>query len=254
MNKLLVLGALLLLMVGCKETGNSSLADDAVNTATSTSTTARGFSYSFDGIGSTIIDGSGNNYNGTATALARVPGISGQAIQFLGTGSKIEVRSPKLAFPNAPSFTVMTWIKTSGDFIAREQIIGGWTGGSPGSFYPINNYGVSMINNQISFEIAVYPSMGFVTSSTLPIALNTWFHVAVTYDGSNVAFYFNGQLDSQTSLLSSPSSQFNNQIGHDYHVFGGVQVVNQFYGILDELAVIPRVLTSTEILDHYTQI
>lgn len=210
-----------------------------------------GFYFSFDGTGTVIEDNSGNGHDANPTSISRVTGKVGSAIQFLSLGSVLEISEPDSAFPQNEILTVMAWVKTDHEYTQREQIIGGWTGGAPGSFYPINNFGVSLVDNRLSFEVSSYPNMVSLTSNQLPIILNEWFHIAVTYNGDTLKFYYNGQLVNQGSILTTFDSSFSNQIGHNFNSWGGKQIFDQFYGYLDELYVDTRVYTDAEILDYY---
>lgn len=236
--RLIFLTLLLAVLAGCGG-GNGS------------STSRAGFFYSFDGTGSLIEDNSGNGHDANPTSLSRVPGKIGTAIKFLTSGSVLEVNNPNTAFPQKEILTVMAWVKTDHAFTVREQIIGGWTGGDPLVFYPINNFGVSFIDNRLSFEVSSYPGMVSLTSDQLLIVPNEWFHIAQTYNGDTVKFYFNGQLINQGSILTTFKSSFSNQIGKNYHVYNGIQVVDQFYGYLDELYVGTRVYSDAEITNYY---
>jgi len=234
--------SLLFVLLGCGGGGNGDTPPPNIEP---------GFYYSFDGTGSLIVDNSGNGHDANPTSLSRVTGKVGTAIQFLSSGSVLEISNPNSAFPQNEVLTVMAWVKTDHNFSAREQIIGGWTGGNPSNFYPIHNFGVSLVDNRLSFEVSSYPSMVSLTSDQLPMVLNEWFHIAVTYNGDTLKFYYNGQLVNQGSILTTFDSSFSNQIGHNYHVFSGIQIFDQFYGYLDELYVDTRVYTDTEILDYY---
>ncbi len=81
------------------------------------------------------------------------------------------------------------------------------------------------------------------------LALDTWYQVAFTYDGSTMALYVNGELDNtkaSTLGIGQPSS-FNRTIGamamspHNYN----------FRGDLDEVSIYDRALTAEEIATHY---
>jgi len=208
-----------------------------------------GFMYTFEGDGAVIVDTSGNGNNATADSISRVDGKVGKAIKFIGEGSVIN--PPRDSFPIDEILTFSAWVKTDVIFTDRQQIIGGWTGGSPASFYPINNFGISFVDSKLSYEVSAYPGMTSVESNELPIGLDEWFHVVVTYNGDKVKFYFNGVLNSETSLITSFDSSFSNQIGHNYHVFSGVHVFDQFSGYLDDLSLVGKVLNDQEILDYY---
>ena len=77
------------------------------------------------------------------------------------------------------------------------------------------------------------------------IVLNEWIHVAVTFDGSQAKFYFNG-IFSGSSPQSSPQNvvRQTNFIGKSNWSFYGDALANAIY---DELRIYNRVLTQNEI-------
>jgi len=231
---------LAIVLTGCGADGKSSSSPEESKI---------GFFYTFDNTGSVIVDSSDADNNATADAISRVEGKIGSAVKFQTLGSVIE--APRDSFPVTESLTFRAWIKTDVSFTDRQQLIGAWTGGAPGSFYPINNFGISFIDNKLSFEVSSYPNMLSVESITLPIGVDEWFQVAITYDGSQIKYFFNGEVISEGSIISSFDSSFGNQLGHNYHVFGGVTIVDQFYGYLDEFYLSEQVLTEQEILEYY---
>src|SRR5690606_19019817 len=51
--------------------------------------------YTFDGeVGNQVLDSSVNNFNGTATNVTRVAGVSGNALSFNGTSSRVDFNNP----------------------------------------------------------------------------------------------------------------------------------------------------------------
>lgn len=241
--KKVVLVLISLLFVGCDDGGGADTNTDAQQKV--------GFYFSFDDSGAAIIDSSGNDNNATANAISRVDGKIGTAVKFQTVGSIIELENPREAFPTEESLTFMAWIKTDHVFTLREQIIGGWTGGPPGDFYPINNFGISIVDNRISFEVSAYPNMLSILSDVLPIGIDQWFHIAVTYNGDQVKFYYNGALLNEGSIISNFANNFTNHIGQNFHVFAGITVLDQFFGYIDELYLVGEILTADQIMDTY---
>jgi len=145
----------------------------------------------------------------------------------------------------------MAWVKTDHAIVAREQLLGGFTGGNPAVFYPISNLGISLVNGRISFEVSASPNAVSVTSDPIPIVNNEWFHIAITYDRNAVKFFFNGASVGTASILTTFGSFFQNQIGHNSIEFGGITIVDQFLGALDELRMENAVRTDSDILNYY---
>src|SRR5262249_21991041 len=74
------------------------------------------------------------------------------------------------------------------------------------------------------------------------LATSTWTHLAVTYDGSNVRLYVNGNLTSTTPATGSITTSTNPlQIGSD-SIYG-----QSFNGLIDEVRVYNAALTASQI-------
>jgi hypothetical protein len=232
---------ILFVFLGCFENNDSS-SSDSNNKVT-------GFYYSFDESGSTIIDYSGNNYNASANNISRVTGKVGKAIQFLAEGSEIVLPIISDYFPFKNGFTFRVWLKFDAAVTSRQQIIGGMSGHP--SWYPISNFGISIVNDEISFEVPSDPNMMSFTSSSLNIVPNEWFHIAISYNGDELKFYHNGSLIGTTSILTTFDNYFQNQIGYNYIVFSGITIYDQFYGYIDELYLENKILTVSEISNYY---
>jgi len=226
-------------LASCSGGGSNSSSSESIS----------GFKYAFDAEGADIVDTSGNGNDATANSISRVDGKVGKAIRFVGDGSVIN--PPNGSFPDTESLTFSAWVKTDMIFTDRQQVIGGSTGGNPDIFYPIDNCGISFIDSKLSFEVSAYPGITSIESNELPIGLDDWFFVAVTYNGDKIKFYFNGVLDTEASLITNFDSSSSNQIGHNYHIYSGVHIVDQFYGYLDELSLVNEVMSDQEILDQY---
>ena len=80
-----------------------------------------------------------------------------------------------------------------------------------------------------------------------PLPINTWTHLALTYNGSTLTLYRNGVAvaNSNVSGTLSPTT-LNLQIG-------GSQFGEYFKGLIDEVRIYNRALTATEIQAIYQQ-
>ena len=146
---------------------------------------------------------------------------------------------------------MMAWVKTDQAITTRQQIIGGMT--SSGSATAFGEFGISLINDSISFEIPAQQNSISATTSPLTFPIGTWFHIAVTYDGDALSFYYNGNLVATDSILTTFGPYFQNQqIGNNQRIFGGIQIEDQFLGYIDELYLENRVSTPSEIATYYT--
>ncbi|MBR9676866.1 hypothetical protein GOV04_01895, partial [Candidatus Woesearchaeota archaeon] len=86
---------------------------------------------------------------------------------------------------------------------------------------------------------------GLVWSDIAYIPAQTWTHVAFVRNNSNVSFYLNGEyVDSTTYTETIPDGTEDLEIGND---LSG----HQFKGLIDEVVIYNKTLSSTEIFDLY---
>lgn len=239
----LALGLVACLLGGCSNGSSVDPGDDEEEELIT------GFHYGFEGTGAVIEDSSGNEFDGTPSAIARVEGKVGAGVEFLVLGSTIDLPYVDDYFPFEDGLSFMAWVKTDHVITAREQLIGGGT--PSGTAAPIDNFGISLIDSRVSFEVPAGLDLLTVTTDSLPLPVDEWYHVAVTYDRNIVSLDHNGELSASASLLTTFNDDFNNQIGNNYRIFGGVTTLDQFYGCLDEVYLIAELLSAADILDYY---
>jgi hydrogenase maturation factor HypE len=79
-------------------------------------------------------------------------------------------------------------------------------------------------------------------TGTSPLALNTWTHLAATYDGANMRIYVNGvQVGSRAQTGNMLTSNRTLRIGGN-SIWG-----EYFNGLIDDVRVYNRALSATEI-------
>jgi hypothetical protein len=192
--------------------------------------------YSFnEGAGSTVGDASGTGNAGTINgATWTTAGRFGNALSFNGTSSFVTVPdSPALRL--TAGVTLEAWVNPSTVTPAwRPVIFKGdldyWmqpttAGGPP-------NGGVTIAGGSWHDTYA---------TSVLPI--NTWTHLALTYDGSALRLYVNGSQVSSSSVTGTIRTSSNPlEIGADTIFYS-----HYFAGLIDEIRVYNRALSLAEI-------
>ncbi|NCR10641.1 MAG: hypothetical protein GPI95_21175 [Microcystis aeruginosa LG13-11] len=159
------------------------------------------------------------------------------SLLFDGTDDYISI--PHSSNLSLTRFTIETWVNPS-------QIKGDWqplitkedsSGGS-------RNYGLYIEPNSMrvlfSF-LGIYGDWRYDYSIS-SLQLNQWNHIAMTYDGSQFNFYFNGVLEKSYNFVTVPIQ--NNEpvkIGKEVNVF------NPFTGKMDEVRIWNKAQTQAEI-------
>ena len=173
------------------------------------------------------------------------------SIQFDGFSSYIAI-SPQTGLDITTTVTIEAWIKPSafGFNSAQNSIVckHGWSSGEGGFVLRCGGSG------ELSFNIGgvdtnnVNVSWVEVFSSLNALSLNTWYHVAGTYDGYELKCYVNGNLEGTTSFQGSiaPSTAYPLAIGRLADPVWGPD--RYFSGSMDEVRVWNRALSQSEIM------
>ncbi|HEV2434581.1 MAG TPA: immunoglobulin domain-containing protein, partial [Verrucomicrobiae bacterium] len=163
------------------------------------------------------------------------PGEVGQGFVFDGNGSGVSVGNPSSL--QLQVLTIEMWIKRG-----SSSVIGNGTGAvlfgydTGGYLLWMDANGALHFNQEGEFSATTGPT----------IADTNLHHVAVTFSGSTVDFYLDGNLTD--SVSHSVTFTFTTPVGIGCYA----DAKNQgFLGSLDEVSVYNRVLTATEIQDIY---
>jgi hypothetical protein len=191
--------------------------------------------YTFDaGSGTTVADTSGKGNTGTINgATWTTSGHSGAALTFNGTSSSVSI-------PNSSSLT-LTSAMTLEAWVRPTALGGSWRTvlfkeQSAGMVYSLYAGDGSRPRSQVN----IGGEENAVGAATLPV--NTWTHIAGSYDGTTLRLYVNGALVSSTTVGGSiPSSTGPLRIG------GNSIWSEWFAGTIDSVRVYSRALSQSEI-------
>lgn len=191
-------------------------------------------------------DSADSNHGSLLNGGTYAPGVFGSAFSLDGANDHVRVpNSGNLQFTTA--MTAAAWVRTD-SYNRWNPIIVKWDAipiGQRSFAFGINPegrayFGVSRDGTDAGATSAL---------STGSVPLNTWTHLAGSYDGSFVRFYVNGLLESE-----KPHSG-NIFVGTDDLAIGGVvggvgagSSAYNFRGLIDEAVVYSRSLSSGEIL------
>ena len=218
---------------------NATLADaqgqgTIVNAVTTTGPVA---AYGFnEGTGTTAADVSGHGLNGAlSNATWSTAGRFGNALSFNGTNALVTVNDNNL-LDLTNGMTLEAWV--------NPVALNGWTtailkerpGGLAYALYASDDTG--------------RPPAGYIGRSgtdisvvgTSNLALNTWTHIATSYDGAALRLYVNGTLV-QTRALTGNILTSTNALR-----IGGNAIWGEYFnGLIDEVRVYSRALAQSEI-------
>ncbi len=188
--------------------------------------------------GSAITDSSGTGNNGTLTNATRTAsGRFGSALTFNGSNAWVTI-------PDAPSLD-LTSSMTLEAWVRPATLAGAWR--TVLMKEQAGNLVYDLYASRTGSPAAPLSEVfaaGSPTSAqaTTGLALNTWSHLASTYDGEVVRLYVNGiQVATQAAVGDMPNSTGALRIG-------GNNIWSEWFdGLIDEVRVYGRVLTGAEI-------
>jgi len=195
-----------------------------------------------EGKGNILKDSSGNGNDGIIHGATWVDGIKGKALKFDGKDDYVEVRdSPSLDITDA--ITIEAWIYPIRYPLHRYHAgIVGRGGWDIGSGYEVD-LGYKGMNGL--FELNTRRS-SLYSESRIP--LNQWTHIAATLKITDAVIYINGKIDAIGTVNSLITNSRPLQIGRRDP---GNNFVAYFDGIIDEVRIYNRALSTEEIKAHY---
>lgn len=190
----------------------------------------------YEGTGTTVRDISLNKNNGSFKLLTEDDwevDEKGVCLDFDGT-EYVEI--PYSSSLNSENITVSAWINaTVGSSLPLQMIFHG----------PDQSYQFYMSGSSLAAWMNINGTWQSVGSSAGGINAGQWQHVAVTYDGSRVKFYVDGQLKKQSSRPGSLSS------GSGKAYIGSEKGAYTFDGKISDVRVYNKALNDQDILDSY---
>lgn len=193
-------------------------------------------------------DSSGNNNNGTDTAITYVDGKFGKCASFNGSTSKIDLGTA-LRIERTQAWTFNAWIKTStatgyGPIYSTQE--------NSGSYRGITIWSVTNVGPKLFATIGNTTGSIEVYGGTT-VTDNAWRMITVTYDGSSNASGVNLYVDGKLETKTTQSNTLSTSIIGVSNVFVGSRASGLFYnGLIDELPLEYRVWTSQEVAKYYT--
>lgn len=156
------------------------------------------------------------------------------ALDFDGTNDYIE--TPYVLPANTTTFSVSMWVKTT-SFSTFQGLIGSQDSSSDGYFVSISSYNINFKINGTT-----------TAASTSSLNTNTWFHLVVTYDGSNAKVYLNNGSPVSNSVTETINITANTIIGRlPWTAF------YYFNGSMSNISIWNTALTSAQVTEIYNE-
>ena len=200
-----------------------------------------------EGNGTTTVDSSGNNNNGTLInmdpATDWVDGKIGYALDFDGSNDYVNCGNDT-SLNITGNITIILWIK---------PIVAGEGGPNAGLVCKAESgvdwswqlrYNTPGGGNYMGFHFNGNPEGSTWVSVQQNLSSEEWHHIAATYNGSNIKCYLNGSVKDTNQISAITGSNANLFIGQD-----GWN--NTFNGTIDEVKIYDRALSADEIMADY---
>lgn len=218
-----------------------------------------------DGSGTTLTDFSGKGFHGTLKSGADtwgggLPvwttdryGNQGKALSFNEGAYVLIPNNPALSPPN---ITISLWIKAF-EILTSNRFMG---------LHSWNGYKFELQSANKSF-FTINTTEGIYDRDTdPPLAINEWYHLAVTFGNGNTTFYIDGtktQVWENTPGTADPVTGFDLVFGRDADIYAPDatnyevdQIIplawgGYFHGIMDEVRIYNTVLSESQILSIF---
>jgi N-acetylneuraminic acid mutarotase len=202
--------------------------------------------YDFEGdftASGTVVDRSGNGHDARVYgAVTQAAGISGgQGIAFTGNGYLQAASNPAAGKTNV---TFSLWFKTAHPENNYKLASGAWWNWGPGSGWIMATHGPEFWSDDT--KGLLLPGQPNIENN---FPSGAWIHEVVTYDGSRIKEYTNGQLINDWSTTGAALGQGNPLVVGAWPPFTGYN----FQGSMDEFAIYGRSLTQQEVQALYNQ-
>ncbi|MCA9965728.1 MAG: hypothetical protein KC423_15860, partial [Anaerolineales bacterium] len=186
---------------------------------------------------SLFADQSGNavtvSCSGDSCPTSGVPGRFNQALDFDGVDDYLTISASSTAMgTSSGSFTAMMWVKP-------ESLVGTGDGDNP--LLEVGSYYLGLLNGGRP-GVSAYR---WTDNYNLYNNVGRWYHIAYVFENGIYTFYVNGQNKGTTSY-GLPGARNSLRIGSNGSRY--------FNGVMDELTVVKRALTASEVQAYFNRV
>jgi hypothetical protein len=196
--------------------------------------------WTFDdgGDDSIYLDYSGQRTGGLGHNAKQAPGIDGKAL--VCDGGSVVVPNDARLYPES-GVSVECWVKTDSPEQANNWFLNSVMGGAEGA-----GYRMGVLEGRPCFEIPKTPWSHHLKANA-PLSAGRWTHVAGTFDGATMRIYIDGveqgSMERKGSVNQTSAELVLGNYAQDHNAF--------FSGVLDEVKIFDKALTSEEVQAHY---
>ena len=182
-----------------------------------------------------------------STTTSPAKGKLGQALTFDGVDDKVSV-ADSTSLDITSAITMSAWVKFDSGADDGDSIISKdhTSCVEPYRMYSINLW-ISGGVKKIRTEIAI-GGLDKNLATLTALSADRWYHVAMTYDGSNIRLYLDGTLDNSSAQTGSIDTS-NQPVLIGKHEVGDCTGV--WDGLLDDVRVYNRALSADEVRQLY---
>ncbi len=218
----------------------------------------------FDGTDWTLIDqGSGGN-NGTSVSMpltartSDVPLFDNKSFTYDGIADYVNVAdNNNLSFGDGSTdspFSILFWVKIEPTTQSSNVFIG------KSNFAPNREYAIGMFGGSRKIRFFIKNQGGNSQQSidsTTTISNDTWYHIAVTYDGSGgnnaadgMTIYINGNSETPTNVLKNSYTAMNNTSA-DFTIGKYNTASSNIAGNINDTSIFNSELTQAQVTEIY---
>jgi hypothetical protein len=182
-----------------------------------------------------FLDRTGANHASGMGGAGFAEGLVGRAFDLDGSNGFVQVAAPVgLPLGNAPR-TLMQWCKTPRNLMTcTESGLAQYGTVSPGQMF-------GLITSSNAPARAYFYDAAANLAGVRTLLPETWYHIAVSYDGSMLRLFLDGQLESRVART------LNTVLDGNGLTFGSRPGSQKWQGQLDEIMIFNRALEPTEI-------
>ncbi len=189
------------------------------------------------------LDSRSNNHGTLQGGATFASGKVGQAFNFDGVDDYVQT-----PLQMTPQTTIEAWVNPS--ILTGGHMDGTLPGITRRSIAGTADFGVDLAIGLYGGKLgAIYkPPTGIsaLLQSNIVVQTGTWYHVAVTIDGTTARLYVNGNLEASGATATNYTPHTDFRIGRV-----SCCAADMFGGLVDEVGVYNRALTATEISSIY---